>query len=103
MVQIEIIGNLGADVREVDYNGSKFYSFSVCDNRKVNGKEVAQWFTCNLNRQSEVLQYPCEGPTGIRQRVTRLRYLRLICLSLQDGESGHLCERNTAGRQCPEA
>lgn len=61
MVQIEIIGNLGADVREVEYNGSKFYSFSVCDNRKVNGKEVAQWFTCNLNRQSEVLQYLVKG------------------------------------------
>lgn len=61
MVQIEVIGNLGADVREVDYNGNKFYSFNVCDNRKVNGREISQWYTCNINRQSEVLQYLVKG------------------------------------------
>lgn len=61
MVQIEIIGNLGADVREVNYNGSVFYTFNVCDNKKVNGQEVSQWFGCNINRKSEILQYLVKG------------------------------------------
>lgn len=61
MVQIEIIGNLGADVREVNYNGTSFYTFNICDNRKVNNQEVSQWFGCNLNRKSEILQYLVKG------------------------------------------
>lgn len=55
MVSIELIGNLGADVKKVDVNGSVFYSFNVCDNRKVNGNEVSMWYQCNLNRPSEKL------------------------------------------------
>ena len=38
MVSIEIIGNLGADVEKVSANGNVFYSFNVCDNKKVNGQ-----------------------------------------------------------------
>ena len=62
MVSIEVIGNLGADVRRVDYQGAAFYTFSVCDNRKVNDKEVSMWYKCNLNRVSEnLLQYLVKG------------------------------------------
>lgn len=53
MVSIEIIGNIGADVRKVDNNGAPFYTFNVCDNRKVNGTEISQWYGCNLNRVSD--------------------------------------------------
>ena len=55
MVSIELIGNLGADVKRVDANGTTFYTFNVCDNRKVNGTEVSMWYQCNLNRPSEKL------------------------------------------------
>lgn len=55
MVSIELIGNLGADVKRVDANGTTFYTFNVCDNRKVNGNEVSMWYQCNLNRPSEKL------------------------------------------------
>lgn len=55
MVSIEIIGNLGADVRKVDSNSSAFYSFNVCDNRKVNGLEISQWYGCNINKVSDKL------------------------------------------------
>lgn len=55
MVSIEIIGNLGADVKTVQTNGSQFYSFNVCDNRKVNGQEVSMWYGCNLNKVSDKL------------------------------------------------
>lgn len=62
MVSIEVIGNLGADVRRVDYQGTSFYTFSVCDNRKVGEKEVSMWYKCNLNRVSEnLLQYLVKG------------------------------------------
>lgn len=75
MVQIEIIGNLGADVREVDYNGNKFYTFNVCDNRKVNGQTVSQWFSCNLNRQSEILQYLVKGQQVFVRGVPAFRII----------------------------
>ena len=55
MVSIEIIGNLGADLEKVNANGSEFYSFNVCDNRKVNGQEVSMWYGCNLNKVSDKL------------------------------------------------
>lgn len=55
MVSIEVIGNLGADVRKVDSNGAAFYSFNVCDNRKVKGLEISQWYGCNLNKVSDKL------------------------------------------------
>ena len=62
MVSIEIIGNLGADIEIVQANGCKFYSFNVCDNRKVNGQEVSIWYGCNLNKVSgKLLPYLKRG------------------------------------------
>lgn len=55
MVSIEIIGNLGVDIQKVAANGTEFYSFNVCDNRKVNGQEVSMWYGCNLNKVSDKL------------------------------------------------
>lgn len=62
MVAIEIIGNIGADVRKVDNNGASFFAFNVCDNRKVNGNEVSQWYGCALNKVSDkMLPYLKKG------------------------------------------
>lgn len=55
MVNIEVIGNLGADAVVKEYQGTKFVSFNVCDNRKVNEKEYSQWYGCALNKWSEKL------------------------------------------------
>lgn len=55
MVSIELIGNLGADVKKVNTNGSEFYTFNVCDNRKVGESEVSMWYGCSLNKVSEKL------------------------------------------------
>ena len=55
MVNIEIIGNIGADAKVVNYNGSQFVSFNVCDNRKVNDQEISMWYGCNLNKCNENL------------------------------------------------
>lgn len=55
MVNIEIIGNIGADAKVVNYNGTQFVSFNVCDNRKVNDQEISMWYGCNINKCSEKL------------------------------------------------
>lgn len=55
MVSIEIIGNLGADVKKCENNGGTFFSFNVCDNRKVGDKEVSMWYGCTLSKVSEKL------------------------------------------------
>lgn len=55
MVAIELIGNLGADAKIVDYQGSKFVTFNVGDNRKVGDHEETMWYGCNLNRYSNKL------------------------------------------------
>lgn len=74
MVSIEIIGNLGADVKRVDANGSAFYSFNVCDNRKVNGTETSMWYTCNLNKVSDkLLPYLKKGQGVFVRGVPRYR------------------------------
>ena len=74
MVEIEIIGNIGADVRRVEANGSVFYSFNVCDNRKVGDNEVSQWFGCNLNRASDkLLQYLVKGQQVFVRGIPRFR------------------------------
>lgn len=74
MVQIEIIGNIGADVKQVDYNGTKFYTFNVCDNRKVGETEQSQWYGCNLNRVSEnLLKYLKKGQQVFLRGVPRYR------------------------------
>lgn len=74
MVQIEIIGNIGADVKQVDYNGTKFFSFNVCDNRKVGEAEQSQWYGCNLNRSSDnLLKYLKKGQQVFVRGVPRYR------------------------------
>ena len=74
MVSIEVIGNLGADVRKVDNNGASFYSFNVCDNRKVNGTEVSQWYGCNLNKVSDkLLPYLKKGQQVFVRGIPRYR------------------------------
>lgn len=74
MVQIEIIGNLGDDVKRVDYQGSVFFTFNVCDNRKVNGQEQSMWYGCNLNRASdELLQFLVKGQGVFVRGIPRYR------------------------------
>ena len=74
MVSIEIIGNLGADIEKVNANGSEFYSFNVCDNRKVNGQEVSMWYGCNLNKVSDkLLPYLKKGQGVFVRGIPRYR------------------------------
>lgn len=74
MVSIEIIGNLGADIEKVNANGSEFYSFNVCDNRKVNGQEVSMWYGCNLNKVSDkLLPYLKRGQGVFVRGIPRYR------------------------------
>lgn len=74
MVSIEIIGNIGADVKKVDYNGSTFYSVNVCDNRKVGDTETSMWYGCNLNRVSEnLLKYLKKGQQVFVRGIPRYR------------------------------
>lgn len=62
MVAIELIGNIGADVKVVNNSGKPFATFNVCDNRKIGNLEVSQWYTCNLNSYSDnLLQYLKKG------------------------------------------
>lgn len=74
MVQIEIIGNIGADVKKVDYNGTQFFSFNVCDNRKVGENEVSMWYGCNMNKVSDnLLKYLVRGQQVFVRGVPRYR------------------------------
>lgn len=74
MVSIEIIGNIGADARVVNYNGSQFVSFNVCDNRKVNGQEISMWYGCNLNKCNENLfKYLKKGQQVFVRGIPRYR------------------------------
>lgn len=74
MVSIEIIGNIGADAKRVDYNGSVFYTFNVCDNRKVGDGEQSQWYGCNLNRVSDnLLKYLVKGQQVFVRGIPRYR------------------------------
>lgn len=74
MVSIELIGNLGADVRKVDNNGAVFYSFNVCDNRKVGDTEQSMWYGCNLNKPSEkLLPYLKKGQQVFVRGIPRYR------------------------------
>lgn len=74
MVSIEIIGNLGVDIQKVNANGTEFYSFNVCDNRKVNGQEVSMWYGCNLNKVSDkLLPYLKKGQGVFVRGIPRYR------------------------------
>lgn len=74
MVKIELIGNIGADVQRVDANGTTFFTFNVCDNRRVGDTEQSQWYACNLNRPSDkLLQYLVKGQQVFVRGVPRYR------------------------------
>lgn len=74
MVNIEIIGNIGADAKVVNYNGSSFVSFNVCDNRKVNEQEISMWYGCNLNKCNENLfKYLKKGQQVYVRGIPRYR------------------------------
>lgn len=74
MVQIELIGNLGADARQVTANGATFVTFNVAENQKVNGQEVTQWYGCNLNRDvSRLLPYLKKGQAVFVRGLPRYR------------------------------
>ena len=74
MVSIEIIGNLGADARVVESNGSRFVSFNLADNRKVNGTEQTQWYGCNINRDcTNLMPYLKKGQCVFVRGVPRFR------------------------------
>ena len=74
MVSIEVIGNIGADAKIVNYNGTQFVSFNVCDNRKVNDQEVSQWYGCNINRVNEnLMKYLVKGQQVFVRGVPRYR------------------------------
>lgn len=74
MVQIEIIGNIGADCKKVDANGTQFFSFNVCDNHKVGDKEVSMWYGCNVNKVSDnLLKYLKKGQQVFVRGVPRYR------------------------------
>ncbi|MGF2525608.1 single-stranded DNA-binding protein [Ralstonia pseudosolanacearum] len=74
MVAIEIIGNLGADARIVETGGTKFVTFNVADSRKVDGKEVTQWYGCNINRDcSRLLPYLIKGQCVFVRGMPRYR------------------------------
>lgn len=74
MVNIELIGNLGADAEVKDYQGTQFVSFNVCDNRRVGEKEVTQWYGCTLNKWSEkLLPYLRKGQGVFVRGIPRYR------------------------------
>lgn len=74
MVSIEIIGNIGADAKKVNANGSEFVSFNVCDNRKVGDTETSMWYGCTLNRYSEnLLKYLVKGQQVFVRGIPRYR------------------------------
>lgn len=74
MVQIELIGNLGADARQVNANGATFVTFNVAENQKVNGQEVTHWYGCNLNRDcSKLLPYLKKGQGVFVRGLPRYR------------------------------
>lgn len=74
MVSIEIIGNLGEDIQKVNANRTEFYSFNVCDNRKINGQEVSMWYGCNLNKVSDkLLPYLKKGQGVFVRGIPRYR------------------------------
>ena len=74
MAKIEIIGNIGADCKKVESNGSSFYTINVCDNRKVGDHEESMWYTCTMNQVSENLQkYLVKGQQVFVRGVPRYR------------------------------
>ena len=53
MFKAMIIGNLGKDAEEREYNGKKFLSFTVAASEKdKEGKETTQWISVTTNQVS---------------------------------------------------
>lgn len=74
MVELVLIGYLGADAQSVNSNGKTFYSFKVCDNRKVGDKEESQWYGCTLNKCSDnLLRYLKKGQLVYLRGLPRYR------------------------------
>ena len=74
MIQMEIIGNLGANAEVVSTNGTSFVSFRVAENRSVNGKESTTWVECTMNTCSEkLLQYLVKGQCVFARGLPRFR------------------------------
>lgn len=69
MLNVEVIGNLGADAREESVNGSKFLSFNVAHKDSWTGQdgvkhEKTVWVSCALNGDGGGLrQYLVKGKT----------------------------------------
>ena len=56
MVQIQIIGNIGADARITEVNANKIINFSVASNEKYKDQEgqtieKTNWFNCGIFRK----------------------------------------------------
>ena len=109
MVQIEIIGNLGDDVKRVDYQGTTFFTFNVCDNRKVNGQEQSMWYGCNINRASdELLQFLVKGQGVFVRGIPRYRifdsavhHCKMVAVDILVNEI-QLVGGSPASRQLPQ-
>ncbi len=73
MLQVTVIGNLGADAREETYNGNKFLSFNVAHteswlSQDGNRHEATTWVSCALNGDGGKLrQYLVKGKTVLVQ------------------------------------
>lgn len=69
MLQLEIIGNLGADAQVMTSNGKPFVSFNVAHTERWQGDdgvkhEQTQWVSCALNGDGgNLLQYLKKGTT----------------------------------------
>lgn len=66
MQQIQIIGNLGADAKIVDYNNSRFVSFVVACTEKIkrsgDDNEVTTWYSVTYNKpDAGVVQFLKKG------------------------------------------
>lgn len=62
MIAIELIGNLGSDAQVVNNNGTTFVAFRVAHSRKIDGKEITQWYDVTMNRCSDkLLSYLVRG------------------------------------------
>lgn len=74
MLQIEVIGNIGANAEVVNTNGASFVSFRVAENRQVNGQEQTMWVECTMNTVSEkLLKYLVKGQGVFVRGIPRWR------------------------------
>lgn len=60
MFKIEVIGNIGADAKIVNTNGSEFVSFSLAHTDKQGEKDVTTWVSVN-HKNTKLAQYLLKG------------------------------------------